>query len=325
MALNTYLPPHQNTMPESQRVAGGQWHEYSENIQILTAYTVTGIVQHTVAESVQHMAEEKLQQIALNNPQILENIRPIMKEIFHLMAVSSNHLATAEDYQHTLFLDRVRQLVEESRRMLETSQKIVAQTLLKIGAVQIDESAPFTLTSGKQSPLYVDVRRLLSYPLERDMIMDRATTLLESQLPQLPDMTIAGGESAGIPFASLLTQRLKSPLIYVRKQPKKVGLQKNIEGDLNPDRSILLVEDILTQGTSKALFINRLREEGGQINDVFIPITYQNEEQESAFAKTHDVKVHSLSRVSVLLDVAQEEQTHSHAAITAARQWLADL
>ena len=204
-------------------------------------------------------------------------------------------------------------------------QRMVAETLLKIGAVQIDKSAPFTLTSGKQSPLYVDVRRLLSYPQERDMIMDRAATLLESQLPHLMHMTIAGGESAGIPFASFLAHHWQLPLIYVRKQPKKFGLQKNIEGDLNPDRSILLVEDILTQGTSKTVFINHLRKAGATVNDIFIPITYQNEQQEEDFAKDHNVRVHSLSRISVLLDVAQEQQTHSHAAITAARQWLDQL
>lgn len=204
-------------------------------------------------------------------------------------------------------------------------QRMVAQQLLGIGAANMDESAPFTLTSGKQSPLYVDVRRLLSYPQERDMIMDRAATWLESQLPHLSHMTIAGGESAGIPFASFLAHHWQLPLIYVRKQPKKFGLQKNIEGDLNSDRSILLVEDILTQGTSKAVFINHLREAGGTVNDIFIPMTYQNEQQESAFAKAHDVRVHSLSRISVLLDVAQEQQTHPPAAIAAARQWLDQL
>ena len=202
---------------------------------------------------------------------------------------------------------------------------MVAQQLLSIGAANMDESAPFTLTSGKQSPLYVDVRRLLSYPQERNMIMGRAATLLESQLPHLTHMTIAGGESAGIPFASFLAHHWQLPLIYVRKQPKKFGLQKNIEGDLNPDRSILLVEDILTQGTSKAVFINHLRKAGGTVNDIFIPISYQDEHQEAAFAEKHEVRVHSLSRISVLLDVAQEQQTHSHAAITAARQWLAQL
>ena len=204
-------------------------------------------------------------------------------------------------------------------------QRTVAQTLLTIGAVQINESAPFTLTSGKKSPLYVDVRRLLSYPQERDIIMNHATTWLENQLPHLSQMTIAGGESAGIPFASFLAHHWQLPLIYVRKQPKKFGLQKNIEGDLNPDRSILLVEDIMTQGKSKELFINRLREAGGTVNNLFIPITYQDKQKEAAFAASHNVRVHSLSRVSVLLNVAQEEQTHSLTAITAARQWLAQL
>lgn len=203
---------------------------------------------------------------------------------------------------------------------------MVAEHLLAIGAVQLDARAVFTLTSGKKSPLYIDVRRLLSHPQERDEIMEQASFFLKENLKtDISSLTIAGGETAGVPFAAFLAHIWQRPMIYVRKEAKQVGLRQTIEGQLKPQTNVLLVEDIMTQGTSKERFIHFLREAGAIVRDIFVPISYQGAETSRHFEKTMAVRIHSLTTVSVLLDVAEEKKAFPAKDILAGRHFLTEM
>jgi orotate phosphoribosyltransferase len=98
--------------------------------------------------------------------------------------------------------------------------RLTARAFLEIGAVHFNAREPFTLASGLPSPTYIDCRKLISYPRIRSMLMDflAVTVMREAGFEAFDN--IAGGETAGIPFAALVAERLALPMTYVRKKPK---------------------------------------------------------------------------------------------------------
>ncbi len=139
---------------------------------------------------------------------------------------------------------------------------LTARALLEIGAVHFNADEPFTFASGLRSPTYIDCRKLISYPRIRASLMDfMAVTILREAGFEAFD-NIAGGETAGIPFAALVAERLALPMSYVRKKPKGYGRNARIEGDMTEGQRVLLVEDLTTDGGSKLSFVEAIRETG---------------------------------------------------------------
>ena len=85
---------------------------------------------------------------------------------------------------------------------------------------------------------------------------------------------VAGGETAGIPFAAWIADLLALPMLYVRKQPKGFGRNAQIEGELKEDARVLLVEDLASEGTSKLNFVRAIRQAGGRIDHAFVIFNY---------------------------------------------------
>ncbi|MBT5267513.1 MAG: orotate phosphoribosyltransferase [Rhodospirillaceae bacterium] len=153
---------------------------------------------------------------------------------------------------------------------------IAADILLEIEAVHIRPDDPFTFTSGRLSPVYVDCRKIISFPRARARLMDMGVDML-AQIAGLEEFdAIAGGETAGIPFAAWIAERLGLPMLYVRKQPKGFGRNARIEGTFEDGARILLVEDLATDGGSKLGFIDAIREAGGEIAHCFVVFHYGN-------------------------------------------------
>ena len=126
-----------------------------------------------------------------------------------------------------------------SKVKIQNSKQKVADLLLRIGSVNINFKKQFTLTSGKKSPVYVDCRKLISYPEERDVIINEMAKQIRKKYKNT--VLLAGGETAGIPYSSFLCQKLKLPMIYIRKKPKGFGKGKLIEGNFkSKSPSILL-------------------------------------------------------------------------------------
>jgi orotate phosphoribosyltransferase len=140
--------------------------------------------------------------------------------------------------------------------------RLTARMLLEIKAVHFNTAEPFTLASGLPSPTYIDCRKLISYPRIRSTLMDflTVTTMRNAGFEAFDN--IAGGETAGIPFAALVAERMALPMTYVRKKPKGYGRNARIEGQMNEGERVLLVEDLTTDGGSKLSFVDAIRETG---------------------------------------------------------------
>src|SRR3954454_1914440 len=145
---------------------------------------------------------------------------------------------------------------------------IAAQTakmLIEVKAILFDAEKPFTFTSGWASPVYVDMRKIISYPRLRNAILDFAMTTVQHEIGYESIDVVAGGETAGIPFAAWLADRLMLPMQYVRKKPKGFGRNAQIEGHLIEGQRVLLVEDLTTDGRSKVNFAKALRDAGAKV------------------------------------------------------------
>ena len=149
-----------------------------------------------------------------------------------------------------------------------------ARILLETEAVLFRPDDPFTFTSGRLSPVYIDCRRLISFPRARRKLMDMGATLIEQRVGFESLDAIAGGETAGIPFAAWIADRLSLPMLYVRKQAKGFGRNAQIEGELRDAARVLLVEDLASEGTSKLNFVRAIRQAGGEIGHTFVIFNY---------------------------------------------------
>ncbi|MGH6949203.1 MAG: orotate phosphoribosyltransferase [Kiloniellales bacterium] len=166
---------------------------------------------------------------------------------------------------------------EPAKSAAKSAGEIARETagiLLEIEAVLFRPAEPFTFTSGRKSPVYVDCRKIISFPEARSRLMDFAVATIERETGRGALDVVAGGETAGIPFAAWIAERLRLPMIYVRKQPKGFGRNAQIEGSFKEDDRILLVEDLATDGGSKLTFVEAIRKAGGTIAHAFVIFHY---------------------------------------------------
>ncbi len=152
--------------------------------------------------------------------------------------------------------------------------RTAAKTLLDIEAILFRPDQPFVFTSGRASPVYVDCRRIISFTEARKRLMDLAVTLIREVTADHPPEVIAGGETAGIPFAAWIAERLELPMVYVRKKPKGFGRNAQIEGTFHEGARVLLVEDLATDGGSKINFIEALRSAGAEVTETLVVFHY---------------------------------------------------
>jgi orotate phosphoribosyltransferase len=137
--------------------------------------------------------------------------------------------------------------------MSEVSKK-VAEMLLSTESIAVYKDKPFVFVSGRISPVYIDCRKLLSFAAEREYIVTALAKVAETDIGLNNIDVVAGGETAGIPYASFVAHIIKKPMIYIRKQPKGYGGTKQIEGILKAGQRVLMVEDLITDGLSKMRF-----------------------------------------------------------------------
>jgi orotate phosphoribosyltransferase len=158
------------------------------------------------------------------------------------------------------------QLIERKSR--------VSELLFEIEAVHCNLKEPFIFTSGWASPVYVDCRKIISAPRQRREIIQIAAEEIDRNIGRDAFDVIAGGETAGIPFAAWLAEYYYEPMIYVRKEKKGFGRMAQIEGDLAEGGRVLLVEDLATDGKSKVNFCNAIREAGGEVEHAIVVFFY---------------------------------------------------
>ena len=151
---------------------------------------------------------------------------------------------------------------------------MTAKMMLEVKAVHFSQDKPFVFTSGWASPVYIDVRKLISYPRVRSAVIDFAAATIVRDVGFEQFDTVAGGETAGIPYAAWIADRLSLPMQYVRKKPKGFGRGAQIEGHIEEGARTLLVEDLTTDGRSKVNFCKALRDAGAVVDHVFVVFYY---------------------------------------------------
>jgi orotate phosphoribosyltransferase len=185
--------------------------------------------------------------------------------------------------------------------------ELVAKMLWEIKAVHFRPEQPYKLASGLASPVYIDCRKLISYPRIRSAVMDFAasTVLREVGFEQFD--CIAGGETAGIPFAALLSDRLALPMLYVRKQPKGHGRNAQIEGNMPEGSRVLVIEDLTTAGGSMFTFIDAVRAAGGIVDHGMALFYYDIFPQAMANMAAKGVALHYIATWRDVLAVARAQ------------------
>jgi len=180
-----------------------------------------------------------------------------------------------------------------------------AKMMLEIKAIHFNADAPFFFTSGWASPVYVDCRKIISYPRLRSGLMDFSSSVILSEIGYESIDNIAGGETAGIPFAAWIADKLMLPMQYIRKKAKGFGRNAQIEGDLLEGARTLLVEDLATDGRSKVNFCNALRKAGAIVEHCFVLFYYDIFPESKGHLKDLDVKLHHLATWWDVLEVAE--------------------
>ena len=185
----------------------------------------------------------------------------------------------------------------------------VAEILINIESIKFSFDDPFVLTSGLKSPVYVDCRRIISYLKERKTILNLAKKYFQENNVRFD--LLAGGETAGIPYASILSEQLQKSMVYVRKKPKGFGKNQQIEGDFEKGQKSILIEDLATDGGSKVVFINAMREAGLIVEDVFVIFYYDIFDFKQSPLSDLNVKMHYLCSWSDIIKIIEEKNLFS--------------
>ena len=185
-------------------------------------------------------------------------------------------------------------MIPSSYPTAEEMARLTARMLLEIKAVHFNAEEPFTLASGLPSPTYIDCRKLISHPRIRATLMDFMTVTVMRNAGFEAFDNIAGGETAGIPFAAMVAERMGLPMTYVRKKPKGYGRNARIEGDMSPGQRVLLVEDLTTDGGSKLSFVDAIRETGATCGHTAVIFYYDIFPQTEKTLGDHGVALHHL-------------------------------
>jgi orotate phosphoribosyltransferase len=187
---------------------------------------------------------------------------------------------------------------------MNTLESIFAEKLLKVKAIKLQPSAPFTWASGWKSPFYCDNRKTLSYTDLRSFVKIELTrTILEN----FQDVdAIAGVATGAIAQGALVADALNLPFVYVRSKPKDHGLENLIEGELKPGMKVVVVEDLISTGGSSLKAVEAIRNNGCEVVGMVASYTYGFPVAEKAFA---DAKVKLLTLTNYEAVVAQAVKT----------------
>ena len=200
--------------------------------------------------------------------------------------------------------------------------RLTARMLLEIKAVHFNAETPFTLASGLPSPTYIDCRKLISHPRIRSTLMDFLTVTVMRNAGFEAFDNIAGGETAGIPFAAMVAERMGLPMTYVRKKPKGYGRNARIEGDMSEGQRVLLVEDLTTDGGSKLSFVDAIRETGATCGHTAVIFYYGIFPQTEKTLGDHGITLHSLCTWWDVLAEAKAQAAFDTATLTEVEAFL---
>ncbi len=186
----------------------------------------------------------------------------------------------------------------------ETAQKTAA-LLLQINAIKLQPQNPFTWASGWKSPIYCDNRVTLSYPIIRNYIRENLAKQIEETYGK-PEM-IAGVATGAIGMGALVADYLNVPFCYVRPEAKGHGRQNKIEGYLEPNTKVVVVEDLISTGKSSLMAVEALKEANANVKGMFAIFSYGFATAEENF-RNAKVTLNTLSNYEMLLEEAEKSK-----------------
>ena len=219
--------------------------------------------------------------------------------------------------------DRVKackMIIEEIAEGIENNKNLksvlIAEALLETNAVQLNIKNPFTFVSGIKSPIYCDNRYIIGFPKCRKIIVDAFVDILKNK-----DFDIVGGTAtAGIPWASFIAYELNKPLCYIRAEKKEHGKGKQIEGAECKDKKLILIEDLISTGSSSIKAFESAKEEGAIGLEIISIFSYEFEKANKNFEDAK-IKFSSLSNFSTLMKIAKDKKFISEEDFKIAIEW----
>ena len=201
--------------------------------------------------------------------------------------------------------------------------RLTARMLLEVKAVHFNSKNPFILASGLPSPTYIDCRKLISFPRVRSTIMDFLTITVMRNVGFEVFDNVAGGETAGIPFAALVAERMGLPMSYIRKKPKGYGRNARIEGSILENQNGLLVEDLTTDGGSKLSFVEAIRETGAKCSHTAVVFYYGIFPETEEILGKEGITLHKLCTWWDVFEEATKNNEFDSESLTEVREFLA--
>lgn len=201
---------------------------------------------------------------------------------------------------------------------METLEKIFAAKLLKVKAVKLQTTCPFTWASGWKSPFYCDNRKTLSYPDLRTFVKTETARLILEYFPQTE--AVAGVATGAIPQGALVADLLHLPFVYVRSKPKDHGLENLIEGELRSGMNVVVVEDLVSTGGSSLKAVEAIRNNGCTVTGMVAAFTYGFDTAQKAF-KNAKVKLLTLTNYDAVLNEALKTGYIDAADIDTLNEW----
>ncbi len=200
----------------------------------------------------------------------------------------------------------------------KNTAKKTAELLLQIKAIKLSPENPFTWASGWESPIYCDNRVTLSHVQIRTYIREHISKIIEEKYGK-PDV-IAGVATGAIAIGVLVAQELGVPFIYVRPEPKKHGRQNQIEGQIDKNQTVVVVEDLISTGKSSLNAVKALQEQGIRVKGMVAIFSYGFEFAVQNFIDAH-VELTTLSDYNHLLQQAIETSYIAESELATLQGW----
>ncbi len=197
-------------------------------------------------------------------------------------------------------------------------EKLIAQELLQINAIKLNPAKPFTWASGWKSPIYCDNRKTLSYPKVRQLIRDNFAELIKNKYPEAEG--IAGVATGAIAHGALVAELLGLPFVYIRSAAKGHGLENLIEGFYKPHQRFVVVEDLISTGSSSLKAVEALRNEHCEVLGMVAIFTYGFSDAVDNFSKAQ-CKIDTLSNYETLIRIAVESGYVTTNELDTLKEW----
>ena len=201
---------------------------------------------------------------------------------------------------------------------IDNTELKIAEILLQINAIKLSPKAPFKWASGWNSPIYCDNRTVLSYPSVRNEIKEELSNLLMSKFGK-PDV-IAGVATGAIGIGMLVADFLNLPFIYVRPEAKKHGRKNQIEGKIEPNQKVVVIEDLISTGKSSINAVRALRAQDIKVTGMVAIFTYGFDVSLKNF-KNENIKLETLSNYKTLVQCALKNNYINSAELEQLRSW----